>query len=562
MATDIIARGMITEYKSGANINFAENEDGSVTISASGSISSEDSVARDAIGNHKSDTSNPHNVTPAQIGLGNVDNTSDLDKPISTAVQKAIDNKADKTVATTTADGLMSAVDKTKLDGANDTYALKSKYGDTTINVGRKTGSNVGEYSTAEGINTTASGSRSHAEGSATNALGSNSHSEGRFTTAFGDGSHSEGESIYTIGSSIPNYLSELSTMTDDEIISAWNDIAFSLAKGLNSHSEGYNTLALGNESHAGGSSTIAKGRNSYSGGGNSLAEGSNSFTHGYYTKSSNAYESSFGKCNQSNTDTLFSIGDGTSDSARHNAFEITTTGGKLHDKDIATTDIIPDLSEYAKTADVPNIKVNEAVNADTVGGHSVGCDVPADAKFTDTIPDLSPYAKKADVPNIKVNAAVNADTVDNKHASDFAAAINPTIDGEVRLIRTGNNTTVPMIFAWEETFRIRNIEDESAENRTYTDLIVTPDGIYTESLINGVIRGRTKIESGKPYITGSATVAANSSVCVSNHGFTPCAVVWWDGNSSGVAVSFNETQFNINIISTDARTVNYLIFK
>lgn len=354
MATDIIARGMITEYIAGTNINFTENRDGTVKISASGSISSEDSVARDAIGNHKSDTSNPHNVTPAQIGLGNVDNTSDLDKPISTAVQKAIDNKADKTVATTTADGLMSAADKTKLDGADNTYALKSKYGDTTINVGRKAGTTVGEYSTAEGINTTASGGRSHAEGSATNALGSNSHSEGRFTTAFGDGSHSEGESIYTIGSSIPNYLSELSTMTNDEIISAWNNIAFSLAKGLNSHSEGYNTLALGNESHAGGSSTIAKGRNSYSGGGNSLAEGSNSFTHGYYTKSSNAYESSFGKCNQSNTDTLFSIGDGTSDSARHNAFEITTTGGKLHDKDIATTDM--------------SLPANGG-NADTVGG-------------------------------------------------------------------------------------------------------------------------------------------------------------------------------------------------
>lgn len=94
MATDIIARGMITEYKSGTNINFKENDDGSVTISASGDVSSEDTVARDAIDNHKSDTSNPHNVTPAQIGLGNVDNTADLDKPISTAVQTALDNKA------------------------------------------------------------------------------------------------------------------------------------------------------------------------------------------------------------------------------------------------------------------------------------------------------------------------------------------------------------------------------------------------------------------------------------------------------------------------------------
>lgn len=37
--------------------------------------------------NHVVDTSNPHQVTKAQVGLGNVDNTSDADKPISAAVQ-------------------------------------------------------------------------------------------------------------------------------------------------------------------------------------------------------------------------------------------------------------------------------------------------------------------------------------------------------------------------------------------------------------------------------------------------------------------------------------------
>lgn len=40
-------------------------------------------------------TSNPHKVTKEQIGLGNVDNTSDLDKPISRAVQQALDTKVD-----------------------------------------------------------------------------------------------------------------------------------------------------------------------------------------------------------------------------------------------------------------------------------------------------------------------------------------------------------------------------------------------------------------------------------------------------------------------------------
>lgn len=58
-------------------------------------------------------------------------------------------------------------------------YALKSKYGDTTIDVGRKEGTYAGEYSTAEGQNTTASNPCSHAEGSVTVASGVCSHAEG-----------------------------------------------------------------------------------------------------------------------------------------------------------------------------------------------------------------------------------------------------------------------------------------------------------------------------------------------------------------------------------------------
>ena len=38
---------------------------------------------------------NPHGITKADVGLGNADDTSDLDKPISTAVQAALDNKVD-----------------------------------------------------------------------------------------------------------------------------------------------------------------------------------------------------------------------------------------------------------------------------------------------------------------------------------------------------------------------------------------------------------------------------------------------------------------------------------
>ncbi len=44
--------------------------------------------------NHLSNTSNPHSVTASQVGLGNVNNTSDANKPISTATQTALDLKA------------------------------------------------------------------------------------------------------------------------------------------------------------------------------------------------------------------------------------------------------------------------------------------------------------------------------------------------------------------------------------------------------------------------------------------------------------------------------------
>ena len=44
---------------------------------------------------HSQTIGNPHGTTKNDIGLGNVDNTSDLDKPISTATQQALNNKSE-----------------------------------------------------------------------------------------------------------------------------------------------------------------------------------------------------------------------------------------------------------------------------------------------------------------------------------------------------------------------------------------------------------------------------------------------------------------------------------
>jgi hypothetical protein len=50
-------------------------------------------VVSDALSAHVGNTTNPHAVTKTQVGLGNVDNTTDLNKPISTATQTALDTK-------------------------------------------------------------------------------------------------------------------------------------------------------------------------------------------------------------------------------------------------------------------------------------------------------------------------------------------------------------------------------------------------------------------------------------------------------------------------------------
>ena len=64
-----------------------------------------------SLNSHTTDKNNPHGVTKSQVGLSNVDNTSDKAKPISTATQNALDTKASKS----------------ELDNVKRTYATKTE---------------------------------------------------------------------------------------------------------------------------------------------------------------------------------------------------------------------------------------------------------------------------------------------------------------------------------------------------------------------------------------------------------------------------------------------------
>lgn len=110
-------------------------------------------------------------LTKSSIGLGNVDNTADANKPVSTAQSTAINAAQANAIAastpvthigtgstahaavTTSSNGFMSAADKIKLDaisgsntGDETTATIKSKLGITTLS-----GSNTGDQTTVTG---------------------------------------------------------------------------------------------------------------------------------------------------------------------------------------------------------------------------------------------------------------------------------------------------------------------------------------------------------------------------------------------------------------------------
>jgi hypothetical protein len=105
-----------SHFKSGSNIQITNNPDGTQTINVSGEVSAEDTVARETISDHISDKANPHEVTAAQVGLGNVDNTADIDKPVSTAVSAALSDKVDKVTGKGLSTNDFTNAEKTKLD--------------------------------------------------------------------------------------------------------------------------------------------------------------------------------------------------------------------------------------------------------------------------------------------------------------------------------------------------------------------------------------------------------------------------------------------------------------
>lgn len=116
----------------------------------------------------------------------------------------------------------------------------------------------------------------------------------------------------------------------------------------------GYRSSVNGDGSAVIGWNSKSVGDSSFAFGTNVTATTSNSFAIGYFTITNNDYEHTSGKYNVSNTGsttadkTLFSVGNGTADNARHNAFEIRQNGDiyiTINGQDVKLQDILLQLS-------------------------------------------------------------------------------------------------------------------------------------------------------------------------------------------------------------------------
>lgn len=151
---DTVARG---DHVHAHGVQTDDTLHAAATTSAAGFLSAADKTNLDSSFAHTSGTDNPHSVTQAQVGLGNVDNTSDLDKPISTATQAALNNKEDAFAKNTafnkdfgTTSGTVCEGDDSRLSDTRDPNAHATTHTDGTDDIQDATISQKGLMTAAQ----------------------------------------------------------------------------------------------------------------------------------------------------------------------------------------------------------------------------------------------------------------------------------------------------------------------------------------------------------------------------------------------------------------------------
>lgn len=222
--------------------------------------------------------------------------------------------------------------------------------GTGAFSMNRKAGTEVGDYSFAEGFNTTASNNYSHAEGYETVSSGWASHAEGNFSEAHEVGCHAEGRE--TVASGECSHSEGYQTT----------------ASGYASHTEGNSTTASASCSHAEGFETTASGKCSHAEGWDTVAKANYSHAGGLGTEAYSEACFAFGKYNTvpagqitANDASLMVIGNGSSDSSKSNALRLDYVGC-LRTAGTITASTTADYAEFFEWID------GNTANEDRVG--------------------------------------------------------------------------------------------------------------------------------------------------------------------------------------------------
>lgn len=198
----------------------------------------------------------------------------------------------------------------------------------------RKSGTDIGALSFAEGYNTTASGHYSHAEGHSSIASGHYSHAESN-GHATGERSHAEGGSTAS-GDYSHAECGSTASGRDSHAEGGGNAVGVTshaenigYASGSCSHAEGQFTKATGDCSHVEGESSEANGKWSHAEGYSCIASGNYSHAQNRSTKASSEAQTAIGKYNINDTSGTYAfiIGNGADGSNRSNALTVKWDG-------------------------------------------------------------------------------------------------------------------------------------------------------------------------------------------------------------------------------------------
>ena len=109
MALDNQGESVFIKSNELGKVKSVNGKEGDVILKTSDLENDSDYTTNATLTAHTSNKANPHNVTKSQVGLENVDNTSDLNKPISTATQTELNKKLDKPTINNTPDYVLLA---------------------------------------------------------------------------------------------------------------------------------------------------------------------------------------------------------------------------------------------------------------------------------------------------------------------------------------------------------------------------------------------------------------------------------------------------------------------